>query len=530
LRKIKSNVHVFILITIMMQIPGGAGAKNYSERDYVEARTRGDIRNELKITEAMIHDVKYPLEMEVLMWRIYECSRHFSYIDTCLQLLRTCEKNEIASSFPLLKDRARHLRKRLLLLSGEADKAMEIRNSLGAIIDYTLTDVNTGREAIVTATPSGIIDVGSLTGEEESRIFVLEATVSSERKRKRTFAIGSTGHMSVRINGTKVLHDPDSHGFCEDQHLVQVMLNRGKNLVKVKMRSDRDGASIFTMRIPAHVSNGSLPNERTNPAEAAPLEKFYTGYCLYWLGYANRGQMRSLFMDAAELKLAPALCHYYSGSGSSCVSDDLQHIYLAATMAMPEALMEYARRLAGCNLIEPALSMIHTRRMSTVTPYALIARSYILNAAGLQHLAVMELDVTANEGACGRCCYLMGENYAAMGQYVSACAWYEKLISSGGFTPQFISRCARMQVITGRIDDAETLLVKGIRCYPHSMELYIALAKIYRDSGRRDMALGTLLAAHTKGKFNRKVRQQLGITLNMMGYTRSAERYLRDGE
>lgn len=197
---------------------------------------------------------------------------------------------------------------------------------------------------------------------------------------------------------------------------------------------------------------------------------------------------------------------------------------------MPEALLEYVKRLTEYNAVEPALRAVHTLQMNTVTPYTSMARSQILNTAGLYHLAMQELDVLEEDGSCNRIYFLKGKTFARMGRYVSAGERYMKLLSNGGFLPVFIQSCARIQVLAGKSNEAETLLVRGVRCYPHAIELYIALAGIYRDTGRLDMAMGTLLAARNKCSWNPKVQKELGKILNMMGHNRAAQRYLRDIE
>ncbi|HMB20432.1 MAG TPA: hypothetical protein VKQ10_05130, partial [Spirochaetota bacterium] len=141
---------------------------------------------------------------------------------------------------------------------------------------------------------------------------------------------------------------------------------------------------------------------------------------------------------------------------------------------------------------------------------------------------IRELSVMEKELLCNDVHHLRGKIYADMNKNRYSSRAFMSFIRAGGFKPEYILNCVKAQKKAGLLGEAESLLVRGIRCFPHSIDLYVELSTLYRDSNRLTMALGTILAAKKKSPWNQEVRYHLGIVLSMLGHGKTAERYLRD--
>ncbi len=527
---------------------GSAESVNSFERMYVSARTRGDVEAELEILRQWIPRIKDRLVMELALWRIYECTRHYGLIDSCLEeLRRAAEDNEMIRNSILLSSRTMHLRKRLLMLSGRPDNAAYIRDSMGTIIKYTFSKTGKNSWVSLKADPSGLVNMGSLHGKRDNVSFFLRSSVYAEKEKKVYLGTGSTGRVNIHVNGMRVLNDKYNHGYCEDQHMIPVTLNKGTNSIVIRI-SSVTADSRFSMRLITAVSemrseykkygvplwhiaekSGLHPVIGTADGQKKkPVDSFYAGYFLYRYGFRNTGEMDSLLRYSARNGIAPALCHFYRGDGANEEIQRFQAIYEAFRKGMPEALLDFIMNASVYGLGQPAIDSVKKLNYPGKTSYAIMARALQYSAAGLEYAAIRELQLVEEETIYNDVHYLRGQIYADMNKNQWSSESFMKFIRRGGFKPRYILDCVAAQKKAGMYREAESLLLRGVRCYPHSMDMYMELSMLYLDSGRATMALATILAARNKAPWNEDVRHRLGLTLGMMGHDKIAEKYLRD--
>ncbi|MFW5769811.1 MAG: tetratricopeptide repeat protein [Spirochaetota bacterium] len=535
--------------TVCTGAAGSVDRDKSFEKRYVAARIRGDVKGELEILRQWIPRIGHALVMEVALWRVYECTRHYSLIDSCLEELnRAVEKNDVIRGSSLLSGRAMHLQKRLLISSGEPEKAASICRDANTIIYYKFKESNRDAWMPLKADPAGLVDLGSLNGRKGDNGYEIKSTIYAEKDKKVYLGTGSTGRMIVHVNGKMIFHDKSRHEFCEDQHIIPVSLNKGDNLLRVKMYSSYQGTCSFSMRILSATASNmgneyskygvSLPNDTGNemrhPAIVAGDDgnvsaraKFYTGYCHYRYGFHD-SKMEIILAHSARSGIAPALCHFYTGNSKNTQGTRLQSLYEAARMGMPEGQLAFTTRALQYGMGVVLMDGADPMNFSGSTPYAVMTKAWLYYDAELYYAAINELLVIEEELLCNDVHYLSGKIYADMNKNRDSSRAFMRFIRAGGFKPEYILSCAAAQKKAGLLGEAESLLVRGIRCFPHSIDLYVELCILYRDSHRLTMALGTILAARKKSPWNEDVRHHLGIVLGMLGHEEKAERYLRD--
>lgn len=535
--------------TVCTDAAGSVDGNESFEKRYVGARIRGDVKGELEVLRQWIPKIRNPLVMEVALWRIYECTRHYSLIDSCLEELnRAAEKNDLIRNSLLLAGRVKHLQKKLYISYGEPEKALSISKDVNTIHNYKVATANQELWTSLTADPSGMVNLGSLNGNRGNCSYVLKSTIYVENEKRVYLGTGSTGRMIIHANGEKIFHDRSRHEFCEDQYIVPVSFNKGKNFLRVKINSASQDACSFSMRIISatvsdmrkeYINFGVVSSYSTRKAMRHPaivqgveqgksiMNKFYTGYCLYRYGFQNN-EMRFLLYNLAGSEIAPALCHYYAGDSKGTKVTRLQSLYEAARLGMPEGQLKFTRIALRYGMGEAAIDSVRSMNFSGNTPYTVMAKALQYYDAGMYYPAIRELSLMEEEILCNDVYYLRGRIYADMDKYRYSSRSFMSFIRAGGFKPEYILSCVKAQKNAGLFGEAESLLVRGIRCFPHSIDLYVELCILYRDSHRLTMALGTILAARKKSPWNEDVRHHLGIVLGMLGHGKTAERYLRD--
>ncbi len=531
---------------VCTDVAGSVDTAESFEKRYVAARIMGDVKGELEILRQWIPRIQHTLVMEVALWRIYECTRHFSLIDSCLDVLNHAGgNNELIRNSLLLSRRIMHLQKRLLISSGEPEKALSISKDVNTILNFKIATNKQESWTSITADPSGQVDLGSLTGRKGKNAYVLKSTIYAEKEKRVYLGTGSTGRMIVHVNGKKVFHDRSRHEFCEDQYLVPVTLLKGDNFLRVKIfSSGRDVCSLSMCVISATSSDmhnecakfgvKSTRKEKRHPAIAAgddkgelTLKNFYTGYCLYRYGFHD-SNMEFLLTNSAGSGRAPALCHFYIGDSKGTKVTRIQSLYEAARLGMPEGQLKFTRIALRYGMGEAAIESVRSMNLSGNTPYELMIKALLYYEAGLYYAAIRELPVMDEELLCNDVHSLRGKIYADMNKNLYSSRSFMSFIRAGGSKPEYILNCVKAQKKAGLFGAAESLLVRGIRCFPHSIDLYVELSTLYRDSNRLTLALGALLAAKEESPWNEDVRHHLGIVLGMLGHGKTAERYLRD--
>ena len=143
--------------------------------------------------------------------------------------------------------------------------------------------------------------------------------VAIDRDRPALLLVGSSGTISITINGKTTFHSDNSSGraYAPDSDLVRVELKRGKNEILVKTRQGI-GTWSFSLQL-----SGRLQIDAASETGPAKLERL-RAFGLSHGGDPKRGE--ALFFDAKGIGCGK--CHSAGGRGNARIGPDLTGLAL----------------------------------------------------------------------------------------------------------------------------------------------------------------------------------------------------------
>lgn len=114
------------------------------------------------------------------------------------------------------------------------------------------------------------LDAPALLGGDDESVYVVATEVVSPVGQKARLRVGIQARGKVWLNGQMILRDVRAAGLCSDEYEIPVALNRGPNLLLVKMTTDWIGAAWCVSVYPEKQSVTSSAARLATAVNAAP--------------------------------------------------------------------------------------------------------------------------------------------------------------------------------------------------------------------------------------------------------------------
>jgi putative heme-binding domain-containing protein len=164
------------------------------------------------------------------------------------------------------------------------------------------------------------------------------AEVESDRDRPALLLVGSSGTLTVELNGAVVFRFQDLAGraYAPDSDLVRVTLRKGKNRLLV---SSRQGIGSWCFSVQVSEPSGDLFATKPKAPSPEALRAFALGHD----GDPNKGE--SIFFDPNGVGCVK--CHASGGRGTASIGPDLTGLALKYDKAeIVRSLLEPSSRIA----------------------------------------------------------------------------------------------------------------------------------------------------------------------------------------
>lgn len=498
-----------------------------------------------------------------------------------LDLLCKIEKISSPAMTPLIRDRVKIIKSRLLLQSGEIKSARQIIDSMaftgfmaaGPFSNSSRHDFERSRgpengfnhDALyrgkrhtvswfrVEPDRLGTVRVDDLFDDTGNSLFYFHLEFCVPRTGSYRLLLGKTGSTDMWINSTMVFSNRKDHGFSHDQYLIPVHLEKGRHSVLIKTGDSRNGSALCLRVIDtdgnplltdhAH-GNATLSRARPGRPGLFPSlqalvskksmsdrESFLAGY-LYHAARINSEDNSEILKYFSPIKSTSpwySYSRYLLGVSENSV-EKKEDYFKSAHASNPgdcESLYEIIKIKLDNGFYYEADPLIRElRAKSGQSMLYLESMIRLFSKKGWDHEAIgasEKLGLTPFPSSGYRS---LAGLYMDEGRYASAQKNLEKLYRMDAYNYDLLKDLVECCEKKGSYARAKNLLARGISLFPNTISLRTRLAEIEENTGNVRGALPLLSSGLVLAPWNRDLLKKTGLIYHRTGNRKLAARYL----